>query len=443
MNKKNICFVCNHGKTLTFYRIGEYLKKNGHEISWISTNLNLIEKYKLTNCLNIGTSQINNFPGSKSFRNEYKILYADRNLNYQSNSDMEYLRKVFYSAKIFLKSKKVDYVFGEFSWAHELTIFEVCEDLGIKYFYPAPNRVDDDDFLFINHYFQNTLAVSYQKNKISKNYKKKSLHYPEPKITKKIKNFFLDNYYAKDDVCRKSKTSRFLNFLLKKIRKIRYRIFFETIKFTPKSDKRYFIYFLHKSPEAGIDIKGMFYEDELKNIVSLSRIMNINDILIVKEHPRDVGNKNSIFYNTLKKLPNIFLVDEFDKSIILEKDFDGFISISGTILLDMSLKGKPCLTFADNWFNFIPWIKKLSYDDFRYNNIDDLIKPVFQPNAILIKKIHKLLSNISYSGDVNDFESYPDRDNKKNIKKIVKSFETLFSSHIIKNLDDLKKDFRK
>ena len=53
----NICFVCNHGKTLTFSSIANGLKKN-HKVSWISTNSNNIKKYQLDNCLNIGRNNI-------------------------------------------------------------------------------------------------------------------------------------------------------------------------------------------------------------------------------------------------------------------------------------------------------------------------------------------------------------------------------------------------
>ena len=359
-----------------------------------------------------------------------------------------YLRKVFFTVSEFLKKEKIDFVFGEFSWAHELTIYSVCKQLGIKYFHPAPHRVDDNSFIFTTHYFQHLIGVS--KNKKNKHkkisiekYQNNTLHFPQPSIFLKLINFYFDDYYAKDDVCRKSKYLRLFNFILKLIRKIIYRTFWGNNYFKLNKKNRYFVYFLHKSPEAGINVKGMFYENELQNIINISRVLEREDVLLIKEHPTDEGNKPIYFYKRLNKLPNISLVSNFYETTVLEKDFEAIFTISGTIAIDMGLKGQTCLTFGDNWFNFIPWVKKISYDDLRNNSINDIIKVGVMPNSALINKLHKVIDSISFKGDVNDFEIYPHKNNDENIINLVKSFELFMSSYVIKNSDDLHKELMK
>ena len=89
----------------------------------------------------------------------------------------------------------------------------------------------------------------------------------------------------------------------------------------------------------------MLYENELQNIVNVSRVLEKDDILVIKEHPTDEGNKPMSFYKTLNKLPNISLVSSFHKSTVLEKDFEAVFTISGTIAIDMGLRS----TLSNFW----------------------------------------------------------------------------------------------
>ena len=77
-------------------------------------------------------------------------------------------------------------------------------------------------------------------------------------IIKKIFKILLDDYYDRYDPTLISKFQRGKNFLFKIINKIRY-YFLSKIKKKKLENKKYIIYFLQKSPESTVDVKGMYY----------------------------------------------------------------------------------------------------------------------------------------------------------------------------------------
>ena len=49
-----------------------------------------------------------------------------------------------------------------------------------------------------------------------------------------------------------------------------------------------------------MDVKGMYYNDNLKNIENVWKILPPDFHLIVKEHPSNIGNLKMNFYKNIK-----------------------------------------------------------------------------------------------------------------------------------------------
>ena len=110
----------------------------------------------------------------------------------------------------------------------------------------------------------------------------------------------LNDYFDKYDPTKISKSLRIKKFISKKINTI----FFHILKkknFDFFKNKNYVIFFLQKKPEQSMDVKGMYYNDNYKNLENVWKILPPNFHLIIKEHPNNIGNLNMSFYQKILK----------------------------------------------------------------------------------------------------------------------------------------------
>ena len=105
-------------------------------------------------------------------------------------------------------------------------------------------------------------------------------------------------------------------------------------------DDKYFLWALHMRPEGSVLVCG----DARDEIVELMRTANLiprGHFLVVKENPEMFGLRERRFYRKLRKHRRIKLVDPFISTFELIKNSTGVIGISGTVLLEAALFGKP------------------------------------------------------------------------------------------------------
>ena len=114
---------------------------------------------------------------------------------------------------------------------------------------------------------------------------------------------------------------------------------------------KYFYWGLHSRPEDSTSVLG-FGRDEIKMIGRIRSLIPKNVKLLVKEHPIMFGTRSRGFYRSLRKLPNLVLVDPFSNTqdFILSSHCAGVIGISGTMLLESELLGKPAFALGDPEF---------------------------------------------------------------------------------------------
>ena len=65
---------------------------------------------------------------------------------------------------------------------------------------------------------------------------------------------------------------------------------------------------LHIVPESSTLVLSPYYLNELFIIESLSKSVDANQFIVVKEHWAMIGERPLIFYKKIKKIPNVILI---------------------------------------------------------------------------------------------------------------------------------------
>lgn len=103
---------------------------------------------------------------------------------------------------------------------------------------------------------------------------------------------------------------------------------------------RYFLWALHMRPEGSVLVCGDA-KDEIIELIRTADSIPRGHFLVVKENPEMFGLRERRFYRKLRKHRRIKLVDPFISTFELIKNSTGVIGISGTVLLEAALFGKP------------------------------------------------------------------------------------------------------
>tara|TARA_B100000989_G_scaffold277910_1_gene239230 strand:+ start:13098 stop:14429 length:1332 start_codon:yes stop_codon:yes gene_type:complete len=415
-NKKNILLISNFEKTYWYHKIF-YNNFDNENIYWYvvnKKNFNFLKKfYDHQKIIYLNKKNFVDFDEKTDNFEDLKInelLFADRALDINQNN-ANYLKTLSTYIFKFLKKNKIEFIFGEFTWSYELIISRVAKLLNIPYYNLQSTRYPSNRFLFYSNEKQNLFYLrKSNQNKIDyredqnqyENYiqqKNKDKNSIKLNVYKFFRLFFND-YYDKDDPTYISKIQRSKNFILKFYNKIGFNLL-PKIRTQNLKNKKYLIYFLQKSPESTVDVKGMYYSDQANNIINIWKILPNDFKLIVKEHPNCVGERSIFYYLKFLKLNNIFLINLNDLN--LGKESENFInnslatfSIASTASLNSSLQNVHSFTFAETFFNCLDYSYNLSLEDLKNSkNLSDLIS---------IKSEENLSKNDFYLN--NSFEGY-------------------------------------
>jgi hypothetical protein len=134
----------------------------------------------------------------------------------------------------------------------------------------------------------------------------------------------------------------------------------------PLNGEKYIYMPLHLIPESTTFVKAPFYVNELNIIQAVSKALPLGWRLYVKEHQAMIGERALEFYDEIKKLPNVRLMQlnfyKDPKPWI--QNSQGVITITGTSSFEASLLGKPSILFADVPHSLISSVKRVkSFED--------------------------------------------------------------------------------
>ena len=432
---KNICFVSNFGKTELFLKISKKLSNIG--IFWICVNLKEFREinkyYDESKILYLKkTNLIGKNNDSKFKINE--ILFADRSLKVTEENDKNFLINAEHSIINFIKSNNINFIFSEFTWAHEILINLICKkktELNCSHYNMGAVRIIHDRFLFFENldnskyfirkseiqslsidekYYAEYIKSHSIKNKIF------NINFILPKIFK----IFYDDYYDFNDPRRISRFDRIGKFLLKYFNYAIYNVI-DKKKIHQIENKKFVIYYLQKKPEANTDVKGIYYDDHITNIYNIWKILPPDCQLLVKQHPTCTGDNNLFFYKKIKSLRNVFFLHENSSNYFEKNKPLATFSINSTASIETALNKIPSFTFANCFFNELKFSRKINLDELKKYNLFELIDFVIEDGESKKNNSEVQFLKSTYPGYM--YGEYLLEEN--NIKNIAKAIDDL------------------
>ena len=368
---------------------------------------------------------------------------------------MNYLLWVANKYYSFIKNKKFTkntLLFLEPTWAHELIISQMSKRLGFTVLAPMKCKINKNRFYFFFDwdnfkFFPNQINKKENDlekfiNKYENEIKKSSLEsipfFSEDASKNKInirliKIFFRLIYESFTSNRNKNIHSNIFIEFFKKLKNILRFYYYKNKKnfWSPFifNNNSFNIYIpLHYQPEASINVIGFKYIDQIKFIEKISKQLEVkkNIKILVKEHPHCLGNRKFNYYNKLKNIKNVILLNpQIDSRDIIKKS-NFVITIAGTASLEASILKIPSITGVKMYFS-----KLLLKDEFdlEKDNIIDLLNGIKKWKKYRLsnkwKMEFKYIMDSAFVGNFSDYKSSPDVFSKDNLLNIRSSIQMI------------------
>jgi len=368
-----------------------------------------------------------------------EIISSDRTLR---KKDKDYINKyilfIYRKINMFLSENKIDIVFLEPTWAHDILVERICFSKGIPVLSPRNDRFLKNKFIFFygcefNNHFQ---RIHSHNNELAQETLDHVLGGSKPRYFKKYsaRNKFRFNKFIV--LFRTMRLSLFglknkniqpsiFSLIKKKIFAILRVYFYSATNFFEKQidiKGKYVLITLHVQPESSIDVAGARFSNQLEVVRKCVESTPIDYTVVVKEHPHAVGNRDRDFYNTLKALPNVRILDPFSSSKDAIAKSSLVISITGTSCYEAAIRGIPSVCAAEVFFKNI--LFKRSFDPFN-NNVSDLLNEIEKEYTYSIDQIKSEIARIQsnlFIGNVQDCKTDPSVLDESNILNLRKAF---------------------
>lgn len=186
------------------------------------------------------------------------------------------------------------------------------------------------------------------------------------------------------------------------------RLFNKYDTFQKENGIEYFYYPLHLEPEATIEYNGYYFNDQAMLIGRIAHSLNVNQKLIVKEHPQQLGALTLSKYKKLKKYyPNLIFLRGDVSSYDIFNEIKCIVTLNGTAGYEAWICQKPVIVFGDVFYRNFPGIN--SCDNFK--QLYDIIrneKFVTAKDEEIVEYIAKIFekSTILYAENNDNFAEY-------------------------------------
>ncbi len=129
-------------------------------------------------------------------------------------------------------------------------------------------------------------------------------------------------------------------------------------------DKKYFLYPIHYQPEASTSVGSPLFVNQFEVIKNLSYCLKDDEYLVVKEHVSNIGYPSIDFYESIKSLPNVVLINPSANTKKLIRGSNGVVTLTSTVGFEAVLLGIRTVTFGDVFYNRHALCRKISsYSD--------------------------------------------------------------------------------
>lgn len=181
----------------------------------------------------------------------------------------------------------------------------------------------------------------------------------------------------------------------------------------------FYFFPIHFEPEAVISYGAYFHSEQDIFIHNLLKSLGENEVLVVKEHPQQLGVLTESRFKRLKSFwPNLFFVKGELSSFQFMDKAEAIITLGGTSGFEALVNGKNVINFGNNYYDSFQGVMNVS-------NFSDLRSFIRNKNVFPIKSdfylyMSKIYSTI-YSGDPWPNDNLFDDTNIRNITSAIES----------------------
>ena len=163
--------------------------------------------------------------------------------------------------------------------------------------------------------------------------------------------------------------------------------------------EKYAYFPLSVQPELSTNLWAPIFTNlfELTRQIAISLPSGIT--LVVKEHPFMIGRRTKKYYEKLKSLPNVKLINPSIRTndVINNKKCDLVTIVSGTSGFEAALLGKKVIQFSETFFKVLPNVKILT-DMTKFTETYNNMNKFSEEKAILmLSKLYENSFELSYS----------------------------------------------
>ena len=378
----SLCFVSNKDLTVAFSDLARHLKDNGEDVVWLSPSTRWSrwlqsQGWPASDILNLA-----------DFANEWQNLDIDssiamlvdletdepttvsniilmcRNLRRRPKTvAYGYLAVARRHIERFLRSHRVEVVFGEGTWGFELMAWLVSQRIGIPMVTPVTTRIPNDRFYFADAKSGDLFQIA-ESAPVDRAWAEEFLitwtqRPTQPRFAQDIRTFdwwwvreFAIGFFRpKLDLYDETLWPLHLR-IRDRLRRLANKKMFSLFRpyDRPRGQERFVLFCLHHQPESSVDVLGCLHSNQAALIETLSRLLPATHKLWVKEHPGALGDRSISWYRKLSRLPNVRLIDPFQEIYGLIRSADIVVTISGTVGYEAALLRVPALGLAPVFF---------------------------------------------------------------------------------------------
>jgi len=111
---------------------------------------------------------------------------------------------------------------------------------------------------------------------------------------------------------------------------------------------------LHAEPEVSLSVLAKQYQNQIEVVRNIARQLPIEYRLVVKDHPRNFGQRSKRYIKKLMEIPNVIVVDpSIDSNDVISR-CDLTVIISGYVGFETILYRKPVVTLGKTLLNILP-----------------------------------------------------------------------------------------
>lgn len=423
----NICFSSIFTITRLQYELGIELARRGHSIFWVTTDpkwtnwlvmrdVDANSILSLNQALNTQLSD-DDMDKARALRrrveecSRHTVIaahLADRFLN--NRRDAEYLERIdliLYQLDEFFRKNQIEVIFGELTNLNDqLTAMLTSYRTNLKYLSPQDMRVPNSRFIIEDSVNsgdllgQGSLSLDDAKRVVSDfkaansqpryfalwNSRTLTTDRPIKSVLSRVSSVFSSQRGA---LTRHHFWERVKTNLL---RAILGRYLCRLFRYDQLPRGTRYVYFpLHVQPESSIDVKGRFFDDQIKLIRDIRRSLASDLLLVVKDHPNFLGQKGWSFYRKIRKLPGVVLLHPHTKNGELIASSEIVFTVSGTAAYEAGLYGRQAIMFSKQFFSSLPSISVCTDMTRLKSQIDIALKKNPPTAAEIVKSLHTIL----------------------------------------------------